>query len=109
MVGGGSDPCSDADMWLSSSPSGSFAGSNTICFKKNTIGGEGTDNLFIFYMSASSPACAFGDNRVAYCTRSWWSGEDPGLFFQPQTGPTFTAYQRCNGCAIGNWGWMGFF
>ncbi|HKY35647.1 MAG TPA: hypothetical protein VJN18_06910 [Polyangiaceae bacterium] len=104
------EPCYGNYMWLSSSSTGNYLPSNTICFRKNTIGGVGETNLYQFYNSASNPACPFGDERVAHCTRSWWAGADPGGFRSPSGGgaPSFSAYRQCNGCVIGNWGFMGF-
>lgn len=103
-----SSQCYGEDMWLSSTTTGNYVPSNTLCFKKHP-GGTGYTDLYIFYMPAG--AGCMSTSEVAYCTNSWWSGADSGRFFRPAGGggaPVFTAYDRCDNCGLVNWGIMGF-
>lgn len=105
--------CYADTLWLTSSSTGNYRPENTFCMRKNSVGGVGTTNLYQFYSSHSNPTCPNNDSRVAACTRSWWAGDDPGVFTQYPNGfgigPTFSAQQPCTGCAIGNWPHLGFF
>jgi hypothetical protein len=99
--------CYGEDMWISYQSNGSLdTPSNTICFKKNTIGGTGYDNLAVFYM----PCGGGSEGKVSQCARSFWSGSDSGIFAGVSGGGiSFAAYQRHDSTSLGNFPYLGFY